>query len=82
MWSKLLNSSVTEAIGEKNGAAGTPPSTEQVLAFLDEAEKGKSQVRQVNDAKVETRESPKSLYSESARPTGAFLHRSYIYREE
>jgi ARG/rhodanese/phosphatase superfamily protein len=82
MWSKLLNSSVTEAIGEKNGAAGTPPSTAQVLAFLDEAEKGKSQVRQVNDAKVETRESPKALYSEAARVPGAFLHRSYIYREE
>ncbi len=82
MWSKLLNSSVTEAIGEKNGAAGTPPSTEQVLAFLDEAERGKASVREVNDGKVETRESLKSLYSESARPTGAFLHRSYIYREE
>ncbi len=43
MWSKLLNSSVTEAIGEKNGEAGAPPTTEQVLAFLDEAEKGKAQ---------------------------------------
>jgi hypothetical protein len=82
MWSKLLNSSVTEAIGDKNGESGTPPSTEQVLAFLDEAEKGKSQVRQVNDGKVETRESLKSLYSESARSGGGFLHRSYIYREE
>jgi hypothetical protein len=82
MWSKLLNSSVTEAIGEKNGAAIPAPSTEQVLAFLDEAEKGKSQVRQVNDMKVETRVTQKSLYSESERSTGAFLHRSYIYRDE
>ncbi len=82
MWSKLLNSSVTEAIGEKNGAAVPAPSNEQVLAFLDEAERGKASVREVNDGKVETRESLKSLYSESARPTGAFLHRSYIYREE
>jgi hypothetical protein len=82
MWSKLLNSSVTEAIGEKNGEAGAPPTTEQVLAFLDEAEKGKAQVRQVNDGKVETRETLKALYSESARSSGAFLHRSYIYREE
>jgi hypothetical protein len=82
MWSKLLNSSVTEAIGEKNGAAVPAPSTEQVLAFLDEAEKGKSQVRQVNDGKVETRESQKSLYSVSSPPRGGFAHRSYIYRGE
>ena len=82
MWSKLLNSSVTEAIGEKNGAAVPAPSTEQVLAFLDEAEKGKSQVRQVNDVKIETRESLKSLYSESERSRGGFAHRSYIYRGE
>jgi hypothetical protein len=82
MWSKLLNSSVTEAIGDKNGKAGTPPTTEQVLAFLDEAEKGKASVRQVNDVKIETRETLKSLYSESERPLGGFAHRSYIYREE
>lgn len=82
MWSKLLNSSVTEAIGEKNGAAVPTPSTEQVRAFLDEAEKGKSNVRQVNDVKIETRESLKSLYSESERSTGGFAHRSYIYRGE
>lgn len=82
MWSKLLNSSVTEAIGEKNGEAGTPPSTEQVLAFLDEAEKGKASVRQVNDVKIETRESLKSLYSASEPPRGGFAHRSYIYRDE
>jgi hypothetical protein len=82
MWSKLLNSSVTEAIGEKNGAAVPVPSTEQVRAFLDEAEKGKSNVRHVNDVKIETRESLKSLYSESERSTGGFAHRSYIYRGE
>jgi hypothetical protein len=82
MWSKLLNSSVTEAIGEKNGVAVPAPSTEQVLAFLDEAEKGKSSVRQVNDVKVETRETLKSLYSVSSPPRGGFAHRSYIYREE
>jgi hypothetical protein len=82
MWSKLLNSSVTEAIGEKNGAAVPAPSTGEVLAFLDEAEKGKSNVRQVNDVKIETRESSKSLYSESERRAGGFAHRSYIYRGE
>jgi hypothetical protein len=82
MWSKLLNSSVTEAIGEKNGAAVAPPSTEQVLAFLDEAEKGNASVRQVNDVKIQTRESSKALYSEAERPHGGFAHRSYIYKGE
>jgi hypothetical protein len=82
MWSKLLNSSVTEAIGEKNGEAGQPPSTTDVLAFIDEAEKGKANIREVNDGKIETRESLKSIYSEAARPDGAFLHRSYILKGE
>ena len=82
MWTKLLNSSVTEAIGDKNGAAGTPPTTREVLAFLDEAEKGKASMREVSDVKVETRESEKSLYSEAERPSGGFAHRSYIYRGE
>ncbi|HLL28467.1 MAG TPA: DUF6569 family protein [Xanthobacteraceae bacterium] len=82
MWSKLLNASVTEAIGEKNGAAGMPPSTQEVLAFLDDAEKGKASVREVNNVKVETRESAKSLYSESERSIGGFAHKSYIYRGE
>jgi hypothetical protein len=82
MWAKLLNASVTEAIGEKNGAAGTPPTTEAVLAFLDAAEKGKASVREVNDVKFETRESAQSLYSEAGRPRGGFAHRSYIYRDE
>ena len=53
-----------------------------MLAFLDEAEKGKSNVRQVNDVKIETRESLKSLYSVSSPPRGGFAHRSYIYRGE
>ena len=82
MWAKLLNSSVTEAIGDRNGVAGTPPTTATVLAFLEEAEKGKASVREVNDMKIETRESPNSLYSEAERPRGGFAHRSYIYRDQ
>ena len=82
MWSKLLNSSVTEAIGEKASEAGTPPTTEQVLAFLDEAEKGKLSVRETANVKVQTREAERALYSEAARPSGGFAHRSYIYKTE
>ena len=51
-----------------------------MLAFLDEAEKGKSSVREVNNVKVETRETAGALYSEAERPRGGFVHRSYIYK--
>lgn len=81
MWGKLLVASATEAIGEKDGTAGTPPAKEAVLAFLDAAQGGKASVRNI-DARVrlETREAPGALYYEAARPSGAWVHRNYLAR--
>jgi hypothetical protein len=79
MWAKQLNASVTEAIGEREGVSAAAPKAEDVLAFLDEAEKGKSSVKQVNErVNVETRDAAGSLYFEAARPNGGFVHKNYL----
>jgi len=79
MWAKQLNASVTEAIGERDGAPSAAPKAEDVLAFLDEAEKGKSSVQQINErVSVETRDAPAALYFEAARPNGGFVHKNYL----
>ena len=81
MWQKLLMASATEAIGEKDGLPGTPPAKETVLAFLDAAQGGKASVRNIDGrVRLETREAPDALYSESARPGGAWVHRNFLAR--
>jgi hypothetical protein len=82
MWSKLLNSSVVEAVAEKKGIAGTAPSTDEVLAFLSEAEKSPASVREVNNVSIKTGETSRALYNEAMQPSGGFAHRSYILKGE
>jgi hypothetical protein len=81
MWNKLLVASATEAIGEQDGKAETPPAKEAVVAFLDAAERGKATVKDVDGRmRMETREAPAALYVEAARPGGAWVHRNYLAR--
>jgi hypothetical protein len=78
MWGKLLNASVTEAIGERGGIVSEIPKSEEVLAFLDGAEKGKSVAQQAGSARIEMRDAAASLYMEAARPSGGFVHKNYL----
>jgi hypothetical protein len=79
MWAKSLSAAATEAIGEKAANAQTPPTIEGVKAFLEAAEKGKSSERTIaGNAKLEVRDGDKSLYTEARKPSGAFVHRSYL----
>jgi len=78
MWGKLLSASVTEAIGERGDIVAEAPKTEEVLAFLDDAEKGKSVAQQAGSARIEMRDANASLYMEAARPSGAFVHKNYL----
>jgi hypothetical protein len=81
MWTKLLTASATEAIGEKDAKAETPPAKEAVLAFLDEAERGKATVKKIDGrVRLETREAAGALYFEAASPSGAWVHRNYLAR--
>lgn len=79
MWPKLLIASVTEAIGEKDTVAETPPMGEAVTAFLDAAEQGKKNEKDIaGTVQLETRESGAGYYFETRSPAGDWLHRSYL----
>jgi hypothetical protein len=79
MWPKLLEASVTEAIGEKSAAAEPAPSTEAVRTFLSAAESGKASKSKLDERLVrEARDADKAIYLETARAVGGFIHRSYV----
>jgi hypothetical protein len=83
MWDKQLAAVVTEAIGEKAGAAApsasAPPAPPAVKSFLDEAEKGKSYERALAAGmRQEVRDADKSLYNEARGADGNWIHRSYL----
>jgi hypothetical protein len=79
MWEKLLNASITEAIGEGNSQAAANPSVEEVLAFLSAAEGGEAQQRElIKTVRLETREADKVLYFATERTGGGFVHRNYL----
>jgi hypothetical protein len=79
MWPKLLQASVTEAIGQKNAGGEATPSAEAALAFLEDARKGKASEKGLPaEVKLETRDAEASLYFETKRASGAWVHRSYL----
>ena len=82
MWEKQLAAVVTEAIGEKPGAAPAatpPPPAPAVKDFLAEAEKGKSYERPLAAGmRQEVRDADKSLYNEARGADGNWIHRSYL----
>jgi hypothetical protein len=79
MWPKLLQASVTEAIGHKKDTAETTPTGEAALAFLDAASKGQVTEKPLPaNVQLETRNAEKAFYFETRRASGAFVHRSYL----
>jgi hypothetical protein len=81
MWGKLLNASVTEALGEtaKTAGAGAAPSIGAVREFLAAAEKGKSKAGNIGGlAKQDTRDAESALYVEAAKTSGEWVHKNYL----
>ncbi|MEA2875517.1 MAG: hypothetical protein QOF14_713 [Hyphomicrobiales bacterium] len=79
MWPKLLQASVTEAIGHKNADSDPAPSSAVAMAFLDEGAKGKASEKPLPAAvQLEVRDGDKALYFETRRAGGAWVHRSYL----
>jgi hypothetical protein len=79
MWPKLLQASITEAIGHKSADSEPVPAGEMVLAFLDDAAKGKASEKPLPAAvQLEVRDADKAFYFETRRASGAFVHRSYL----
>jgi hypothetical protein len=81
VWAKQLAAVVTEAIGQKAGAAtaSAAPSAVEVQAFLAAAERGKAEARATTAGmSQETRDGDKALYSEARAPGGRWLHKGYL----
>ena len=79
MWPKLLQASITEAIGAKNAGGDATPTSEVAMAFLDEAAKGAASEKPLaGDVKLETRSGEKAFSFETRGARGALVHRSYL----
>jgi hypothetical protein len=84
MWGKLLTASAIEAIGQRNAPNVAPPTAQEVQAFLLAAESGKSSEKPLTaGAKLETRDSDRAYYFETARATASasepgWVHRNYL----
>ena len=71
---------VTDAIGNKAGAAAAPVlSVGTVREFLAAAERGKAQQRETAaQMRQETREGDGTLYNETRSAGGRWVHKSYL----
>jgi hypothetical protein len=85
MWTKLLTASAIEAIGHKDEPNVAPPAADAVMAFIAAAEAGKASEKALNaGVRLETRDSDKAFYFETARATAApsaassWVHRNYL----
>ncbi len=79
MWSKLLAANVTEAISEKNAAGAASPTLADVEAFLAAAENGVAAEEPLNaNVRLAIRDNDTSLYTETQRPDGSWVHRNYL----
>jgi hypothetical protein len=81
MWSKQLAAAVTEAIGERAGAANAPqpPAPAAAQEFLTDAEKGAAHERETAlRMRQETRDSDEALYNETRSAAGRWLYKSYL----
>ena len=79
MWRKLLAASVTEAIGHRDAAGADAPSVDQLAAFIKAVESAPESERVLNsNVKLATRDGEGSLYAETRRADGAWVHRSYL----
>lgn len=82
LWPKLLKASATEAIANPNQDETTAvPSGDAVLAFLKQAEGGKTAVRRLtHQDRVETRDGGQAVFFESSQASAGWVHRSYVVK--
>ena len=79
MWRKQLLANVTEAISKKDAAGAAPPSVKEVEAFLATAQTGALTEHAINAAvRLATLDGNASLYAETRRPDGTWVHRNYL----
>jgi hypothetical protein len=81
MWRKLLIANITEAISEKNGARASPPSLDDVQAFLTAADSAPKSERALNTGvRLATSGGDRYVSMEIKRADGGWVHRNYLAR--
>jgi hypothetical protein len=81
MWRKLLIANISEAISEKNGAGASPPSLDDVQAFLTAADSVPRSERALNTSvRLATGGGDHYVSTEIKRADGDWVHRNYLAR--
>ena len=81
MWRKLLIANITEAIIEKNGTRASPPSLDDVQAFLTAVDSAPPSERALNSSvRLATGGGDHYLSTEIKRADGGWVHRNYLAR--
>jgi hypothetical protein len=81
MWRKLLIANITEAISEKNGSRASPPSLDDVQAFLAAADSVPPSERALNTGvRLATGGGDGYVSMEIKRADGGWVHRNYLAR--
>jgi hypothetical protein len=81
MWRKLLIANITEAISDKNGATPSPPSLEDVQAFLTAVDSVPTSERVLNTGvRLATGSGDNYVSTEIKRADGGWVHRNYLPR--
>jgi hypothetical protein len=82
MWRKLLIANIAEAISERHEATASPPSIEDVQAFLTAASNAPQSERALNTRiRLTTQDGDRSLYAEIRRSDGSWVHRNYLAKQ-
>jgi len=78
-WRQPLAANVTEAIGHNDAGAASPPSTDEVKSFLATVQNAPESERTPSGiVRLATRDSDQSLYAETRRADGDWIHRAYL----
>jgi hypothetical protein len=81
MWRKLLTANITQAIIEKNGAGASPPSLDNIQAFLTAADSVPPSERALNTGvRLATGGGDSYVSTGIKRADGGWVHRNYLAR--
>ena len=81
VWLRQLRAAATEALPFESKAAREHPTLAEVSAFIYAARGGQPATRPLpGHMALETRESGTALFTQMSRPTGSWVHRSFIAR--
>ena len=81
VWLRQLRTAATEVLASEDAPERAQPTLAEVAAFIDRARSGRSATRNFpGRMALETRETTTALFTQMSRPTGSWVHRSFVAR--